>query len=371
MLTFMISKNLSARAASRHPQAPVRIPRSTLARWKQSYDWWGETPAATKRRIKKKLRGGRGRRSMSDVDVQALKHIVDRRPQLYLDQMQRALRRVLDVTFNIRTIHRYLTKPPAQGGLGYSLKVLSYKAMQATAFDRKVYLGRLRQVTDPAQLVFVDESSVGKNAGRQRRGWGRMGGPSPAFELFAEGEFHGNTFTLIAAVDLNGFIEPACKCVFRKRSATDADPARGTVDTEMFLSWIQNSLCPTLGHSASNQPRSIVVMDNATIHRDDRIQAAIEAVGATVIWTAAYSPDLNPIERCFSYYKKYLLRHSRLFARRPKEAHRRALCCVSGKTMRNLYNGKALQGAIKHVYTEEDEQTAVVLGAVVAALVCD
>lgn len=113
MLTFMISKNLSARAASRHPQAPVRIPRSTLARWKQSYDWWGETPAATKRRIKKKLRGGRGRRSMSDVDVQALKHIVDRRPQLYLDQMQRALRRVLDVTFNIRTIHRYLTKPPA------------------------------------------------------------------------------------------------------------------------------------------------------------------------------------------------------------------------------------------------------------------
>ena len=138
-----------------------------------------------------------------------------------------------------------------------------------------------------------------------------------------------------------------------------------SINSDVFYAWLTQDLLPKLTTG------TVIVMDNATFHKRSDMLKAITEHGCIAEYLPPYSPDLNPIERCFSYYKKYLLRHSRLFARRPKEAHRRALCCVSGKTMRNLYNGKALQGAIKHVYTEEDEQTAVVLGAVVAALVCD
>ena len=49
-------------------------------------------------------------------------------------------------------------------------------------------------------------------------------------------------------------------------------------------------------------------MDNASIHRD--IKDLIESTGAKLIYTAPYSPDLNPIELMFGSYKPVLHRHN-------------------------------------------------------------
>ena len=127
------------------------------------------------------------------------------------------------------------------------------------------------------------------------------GGPSPGFEVFVgdENPHLGpkHHFTLIGAVDINGFVSAACGRVRRKRRPNDTDPTRGTVDQERFYEYVVGTLVPTLGSYANGEPRSVVVMDNATVHKDPRVRVAIEAAGAVLIWNAAYSPECGVLPR--------------------------------------------------------------------------
>jgi transposase len=54
---------------------------------------------------------------------------------------------------------------------------------------------------------------------------------------------------------------------------------------------------------------SVLVMDNARIHHDDDLVAAIEDIGGKVLYLPPYSPDFNPIETAFSALKFWLKRH--------------------------------------------------------------
>jgi len=47
-------------------------------------------------------------------------------------------------------------------------------------------------------------------------------------------------------------------------------------------------------------------MDNLSAHKVKGVKEAIEAVGASLLYLPPYSPDLNPIEKCWSKIKTYL-----------------------------------------------------------------
>jgi len=47
-------------------------------------------------------------------------------------------------------------------------------------------------------------------------------------------------------------------------------------------------------------------MDNLPVHKVAGVQEVIEAAGATLLYLAPYSPDLNPIEQAFSKLKAHL-----------------------------------------------------------------
>jgi hypothetical protein len=109
----------------------------------------------------------------------------------------------------------------------------------------------------------------------------------------------------LAACDVHGFILQACELIEKQRSADDNDPTRGTINRDRFTLWVETCLVPVLGKYELGEPRSIVVLDNASIHHGDEIVKLIEEACVEVINTAPYSPEhLNPIEYMFSKYKK-------------------------------------------------------------------
>ena len=47
-------------------------------------------------------------------------------------------------------------------------------------------------------------------------------------------------------------------------------------------------------------------MDNLSAHKAAAVRQSIEAAGASLLYLPPYSPDLNPIEKCWSKIKQVL-----------------------------------------------------------------
>ena len=94
---------------------------------------------------------------------------------------------------------------------------------------------------------------------------------------------HWKTLTLIAALRADGLTAPFV--------------IDGAMDGPAFLAYIEQVLVPTL------RKGDTVFMDNLSTHKVDGVREAIEAVGAKLRYTPAYSPDFNPIEQAYSKLK--------------------------------------------------------------------
>ena len=75
---------------------------------------------------------------------------------------------------------------------------------------------------------------------------------------------------------------------------------QGAVEGLVFIEYLKQVLCPTL------QAGDVVVMDNLSAHKIKLVRELIESKGAQLIYLPAYSPDLNPIEKCWSKINTYL-----------------------------------------------------------------
>ncbi len=74
----------------------------------------------------------------------------------------------------------------------------------------------------------------------------------------------------------------------------------GAVDSLVFLEYLKQVLAPTLIEG------DVVVMDNLSAHKAKGVRDLIEGRGAKLVYLPPYSPDLNPIEKCWSKIKTYL-----------------------------------------------------------------
>jgi len=76
-----------------------------------------------------------------------------------------------------------------------------------------------------------------------------------------------------------------------------------------FLVWFEFYLCPLL------KPGTIIVLDNAKFHKRKEVMKIAGFYSCVVAWLPKYSPDLNPIEKCWANLKNWLRLHSKAFAR--------------------------------------------------------
>jgi transposase len=74
----------------------------------------------------------------------------------------------------------------------------------------------------------------------------------------------------------------------------------GATNTNVFETYVERVLAPTL------RKGQVVIMDNLSAHKGERIRELIELRGCELLYLPPYSPDLNPIEEAFSKMKGLL-----------------------------------------------------------------
>jgi transposase len=168
------------------------------------------------------------------------------------------------------------------------------------------------QKVDPERLVFVDE--MGTNTSL-----------APLYAYSPKGRRayaqvprnRGPNTTLLASMSLEGM--GPCLAV------------EGATSTTIFESYVEQLLAPTL------KSGQIIVVDNLSAHKGERVRELIEARGCELLYLPPYSPDFNPIEEAFSKIKG-LLRKAQARSREALvEALGRAISAVSAMDARGFF----------------------------------
>jgi hypothetical protein len=257
-------------------------------------------------------------RTWSVEDLRALKDLVDARPLLFVDEILSIMSERLQRILSYSSVYRALTI-----GLGYSRKVVNEKASQAVFRQKVSFVETLRHLLKtPEMAVFVDESNKDRKAARRKYGWSKVGTPVNYRSLFNMD----TRYTLIGVADCFGFVIPACDIVLHRYKEKEEHKP---VDTERFIEFVRDKLCPILGNYLLGEPHSVVVMDNCSIHTDPEVTRLIEACGARIVYSAPYSPELIPIENMFHQWKAYLRRFHDTFSVDWYSVHSAALRSVS------------------------------------------
>jgi transposase len=192
--------------------------------------------------------------------------------------------------------------------MGYTRKKKTFGARERDEEARQVFR-EMMETLDVNDIVVVDESGT------------RIG----MFPLYARSwrglrvydqsiRNYGKNITLLASLTVDGI--------------QAAMTVEGAVDEVVFETYLEKMLIPTL------RPGQIVMMDNLSSHKTERIAALLEKTHCQLLYLPAYSPDLSPIEEAFSKLKAFI---------------RRCRCKTVAALMKAIKNGLA-------AITAEDSQ---------------
>ena len=192
-------------------------------------------------------------------------------------------------------------------------KKRSLGAVERDEFLRAAWRLVVAGQIDAERLVFVDE--MGTNVSlSQLYAWSRKG--ERAFGSAPRN--WGNNVTLLASITREGL--GPCLAV------------EGATTREVFEAYLERVLAPTL------VPGQVIVMDNLSAHKGERVRKLIEQRGCELLYLPPYSPDFNPIEQAFSKIKGLLRRAEARTREVLIEAMGRALSAVSAEDARGFFS---------------------------------
>jgi transposase len=167
----------------------------------------------------------------------------------------------------------------------WSRKVSKRRALEANGVLRAMFKTKISRYSMD-KLVFLDESASNERTGYRKRGWAPVG--VDATDLVTTKWY--TRWSILPALTIEGYLPGAL--IYQ-----------GSVNQAMFNWFVKHRVLPLLKEG------SVLVLDNASIHRDLSLVEMVHAAGFELIYLPPYSPDLNPIEQTFNVLKAWIRRN--------------------------------------------------------------
>jgi transposase len=257
----------------------TRVSRNAIRKMRLSLEYWG-TPYAPRA-----VRLGRPR-LLVEAHRLRLVEFLRGRPHAYLDEMAEFLYDEFDVEVSTSTIWRELER------MRWSRKLATKRAREQSAALRRVYLARMAQHYTADQIIALDESACNERTGDRKYGWSAINEEVEVVYSFRRSE----RWSLLPALTIDGYMSYLIY--------------QGSITAELIEDFIEYQVLPYCNSHPA--PASVLVLDNASIHRSPRIRELCERDGVRLEYLPPYSPDYNPIEKSFKMLKSWIKRYTRL-----------------------------------------------------------
>jgi transposase len=159
-------------------------------------------------------------------------------------------------------------------------------ALERDEFFRATWKVMVAERVEPERLVFIDE--MGTNTSLSPiYAWapkGRRARWSVPRNRGANTTTTTTTTTLLSSMSVEG-MGPSLS-------------VEGSTTSLLFEAYVQQVLASTLRRG------QVVVMDNLSAHKGERVKELIEGRGCELIYLPSYSAEYNPIEEAFSKIKR-------------------------------------------------------------------
>jgi hypothetical protein len=188
-----------------------------------------------------------------------------------------------DINCSATTVYRILERHR------WSRKIVTKHAYERSQLARDAFWLRTRTY-HPEQVVALDESACNERSGDRKRGWAPLGQPAIAHYSARRSE----RWSILPAMTINGYIA--------------LEIYQGGFNQQRFNDFLQYQVLPQC--TPYSGPRSVIILDNASIHHSDEVINMCMAAGVILDYLPPHSPDFNPIEQSFKVLKDWLKRNS-------------------------------------------------------------
>ena len=209
--------------------------------------------------------------------IQSLIHT----PSLFLHELQSQLYDTTGKWIHPSTICRTIKQ------LHFTRKSVQTIALQQSEEARIKFMAEA-SMYDPNMFIWIDETGSDRQNSIRSYGYSLRGMRAISHDLRVSGKH-------ISAIS-----------VLTTHGVEDVYTTTGNVNGEVFEDFICTHVLPLILPFDCHNPRSIILMDNASIHHVERIEEIITGIGARLMFLPPYSPDLMPLEEVFSKVKSIL-----------------------------------------------------------------
>ncbi|KNE95718.1 hypothetical protein PSTG_10936 [Puccinia striiformis f. sp. tritici PST-78] len=214
---------------------------------------------------------------LTQEDLNFVEDLVNNKPSLCADEIQRSLSEEHGITVSISTILNTL-----HGHLNMSKKTMRTVNPWQDPLEQAHYIWQVGSLPSN-YLVLVDKSGVSLEAVQRPQGWAEVGDQTPCVDC----ERSTHRFNIIPAIPMLGLVAHVVQ--------------EETVEQYDFEYHLEHILLPEMNPFPG--PISFLIMDNAQIHHNGLVADLVEEQGCLLIYLPAHSPKFNPIDKASSVYK--------------------------------------------------------------------